>query len=151
MHVSAVGRAASAGCSRSGRPFRSAAVVRVRFPRPCQLRERLPFSARAITSGSITFHPTGDRSGPANRPATGVVDSNGQYRLSSFRAADGAVPGDYHVTIKSLASVPGIDAPDAAEVWAIPERYGGVKSSGLRATIPSDAQAPLTIDFSLTQ
>jgi hypothetical protein len=36
--------------------------------------------------------------------ATGRTDSQGRYKLTTFQAGDGAVPGDYQVTIMKMAA-----------------------------------------------
>ena len=92
--------------------------------------------------------------------AIGTTNSNGEYKLSTFRPSDGAVPGLYRVAVSKptaaelatdtppagqIASgdlpddyAPPVEAPTAQNSKAkseIPEKYSNDKTSGLRATV----------------
>ena len=87
----------------------------------------------------------------SGRPARGEFAPDGSYRLTSFESGDGAVPGEYRVTIKAVkVHFPGGSAPPtegaaaaadpvaAGRPWLerlIPQRYEGIETSGLTATV----------------
>lgn len=118
-------------------------------PDTVRVTGRVAYQGRPLSTGTISFQPAGETRGPANRPATGTLDGEGRYELSSFRSGDGAVPGEYRVVIVSLAEAPSIDDPDSAEVWAIPERYGNGATSGLTASVPADGSGAVELNFEL--
>lgn len=115
-----------------------------------------------VADATITFSPKG------NEPvAVGKTDSSGKYTLSSLqggRNGQGALSGDYYVTIKKMintapkpteeelrnASEKGIDLtmkyPSKME-YVIPSKYEDKKTSGLEATVKAGKNK---IDFDLT-
>jgi hypothetical protein len=125
------------GCSGNQRPTTIAVTGNVSF------------AGRPLASGAITFYPDEARQETTTRPALGVIDKDGRYSLSTFRAGDGVMPGSYRVSIESLSSERKIERPDARETWAIPERYGRTDTSGLVATVPADPRGVMVIDFLL--
>lgn len=75
------------------------------------------------------------------RPAVGVTDALGRFRLSTFRPGDGAVPGMHKVTLSSSHS--GVDvmyggrAPEAASPQSLPYpvKYTHLDQSDLTADV----------------
>jgi hypothetical protein len=111
---------------------------------------RVTYKGQPVTQGTVTFLPRTVTEGTAQRPATGVIQADGAYRLATVNPDDGAMPGDYQVVIVSITSGPSPETPDAAEVWAIPKHYGNPLQTDLQATIPNDSKGPLQFDFDLT-
>jgi len=103
-----------------------------------------------LAEGEVVFQPDVIAEGLPIRPATGTLQDDGTYRLSTFRPGDGAVSGKYHVLIHSYVSQPSFDDPFAPFIWRIPARYGDPLHSGLTATVPADSRA-LVLDFELTE
>jgi hypothetical protein len=122
-----------------------------RLPATRPVRGIVRFEGRPLVSGAISFYPVDERAGRTNRPAVGVISSDGSYRLSTFRTGDGAMPGRYLVAIESLSTERTIENPEAPEEWAIPRRYGTTGESGLAASVPSEGTGGVTIDFDLTR
>lgn len=82
-----------------------------------------------LPAGRITFHPK-----ETGKPeATGEI-SNGSFRLSTFGKDDGAVPGQYDVSITGVSYKTGKPVT-AAEV---PQKYQDPKSSGLSAEVKAE-------------
>jgi len=54
-----------------------------------------------LANANVIFH-----SPEVGRPAVARTDANGSFALSSFGEADGALPGEYTVTIVALAEMP---------------------------------------------
>jgi hypothetical protein len=82
------------------------------------------------------------------RTATGKLQPGGTFALSTFRTADGAVPGSYRVTIHSYASEPASSDDDqkpAEYQWRIPQRYGDPSRSDLTAKV--QAGPPMEFAF----
>jgi hypothetical protein len=94
------------------------------------LPERVPVSGRVVidgqplTSGTIRFKPT------QGRVATGVIQSDGSFTMSTFEDGDGVVPGTHAVTVSSK------DESDPNRVrYNVPMKYRDPHQSGLSETI----------------
>ncbi len=91
--------------------------------------------------------------------AVGVTDSQGRYELTSFVPGDGAVPGEYQVTVTKFSQLtpsPDVseddadydpDAPAMVPENLLPERYANPATSELTATV---TESPNMIDLELT-
>lgn len=124
-------------------------------------------SGKPVTSGVIWFYPE------KGRAATGQIGPDGRYTLGTFTTQDGALLGDHRVVIEArdvsqpevrrstLPNEPPADLPEAIKQewasaaasanaakikWLVPERYAGLATSPLRATVNP---GPNAIDFDL--
>lgn len=76
----------AAGCGSSDRP------------------ETVPVAGQVLVGGksiegaTVTFRPT-EKTG---RPAFGMTDAEGNFVLSTFDDGDGAIPGEYNITIEKV-------------------------------------------------
>ena len=120
-------------------------------PRTIGVSGRVTYQGKPVTSGTIIFHPLKPAEGSPSRPATGQLQSDGTYELSTFSPGDGAVPGEYGISITSLLSGPTPDNPQAAKVYAIPRKYTSPLTSGLTATVPAEGKEPLVMEFDLEE
>jgi len=132
------------GCSDSG--FESVSGV-------------VTYDGNPVADATVGFLP---KDGKVGRPAFGVTESDGTYELSTLKAGDGVVAGDYNVTItavdiiqsekaKKLAEEFGslaadMPQPKPKEKWRIPKTFSDTESSGLEFTVESGSN---TADWSL--
>ena len=117
----------------------------------------LKYKGSPVEGATVIFSPAA-----GGRPATGHTDAQGHYALSMFDENDGAVPGDYQVTVaKSEIARPtmtdterntyiqdhqGVPPPQAPSKSLLPEKYLSVSSSDLKATVkPGDNDIPLEL------
>jgi hypothetical protein len=134
---------------------------------PVPVSGTVTVDGQPVEGATVTFHPLDDdREG---RPATGLTDKTGTFRLTTG-TEDGARPGAYKVVvIKNVLAGPQRkipDFPDTPEgrsqrdrfVWkqfgddqvpyrnVLPDRYGDLKTTPLTCTIPGDGPVhfPLT-------
>ena len=92
-------------------------------------------------NAAVAFHPAQT----ANKPHRGIcavakTDANGAYRLSTFSSGDGALPGDYIVTVIWLDdSIPfdECDCDDPTKHDRLRGAYANPQKSPLRATVQS--------------
>jgi hypothetical protein len=63
--------------------------------------------------------------------ASGRIEPDGTYELTTFEPRDGAVPGIHRVAIKSL------ERPNGGTLQAIPSHYADPETSGLQFEIGS--------------
>lgn len=128
---------------------------------------RITLDGKPVTTGVVFFYPE------TGRPATGPIDTDGRYRLSTFTPTDGALPGSHRVVIESRAvptapprttrqagpPPPGTPADIAQEwtsgtlsaaatefEWFVPKRFAAESTTPLRAVVESGRNI---IDFTL--
>jgi hypothetical protein len=59
---------------------------------------------KPLTAGEVMFTPSGGPDGASGHIATGQIDSDGSYTLTTFNTGDGAVLGKHKVTVVSRSS-----------------------------------------------
>jgi len=118
-------------------------------PPTVKLHGKVSYQGQPVSQGTVTFQPTKPAEGYPFRPATGVLNTDGTYELSTFDKGDGAIPGEYQVMIVSLTSGPTPETPNAPEVWAVPKKYGNSVQSPLKVAVPAEQRGPLEMDFTL--
>jgi len=101
--------------------------------------------------------------------ASGVTDKDGAFKLTTFAPGDGAVPGEYYVTITKPAATaadpkasvsqddpsynPSNEAVSDADIQItapkslLPEKYGKPATSGLKETIGDTPKTDLKYDL----
>lgn len=97
---------------------------------------RVTYKGQPVPKANVSFTPVEG----ASRAATGLTDADGNYTLGTFAASDGAIPGNYRVSIIAR----GADRPPkAGETGSgmpgemmpgdpiIPTKYFAPDSSGL--------------------
>jgi hypothetical protein len=97
---------------------------------------RVPVSGKVLidgkplTFGAVRFTPV------EGRPATGELDADGLFSLSTFESGDGAVPGAHAVTVHPAEQLSG----DRVR-WHAPKKYESVTTSGISLVIdePTDS------------
>jgi hypothetical protein len=88
---------------------------------------------------SLTFEAEGDKTS-----AVGEVDRDGAFKLSTFGANDGAMPGKYRVAINPPNN-PDPDKPPTRS--KLPARYANLETSGLTAEVkPGQNNIELELD-----
>lgn len=74
-------------------------------PKTVAVTGTVKFDGKPLPDGTITFMSMGEK-GEFGRPATGVLNKEGKYKLSTFAPGDGALPGKYQVVVVSNSGVP---------------------------------------------
>lgn len=106
--------------------------------------QRLPVSGIVkidgvpVTKGFITFVPDNGRS------ASGDIDSQGRFTLSSYKPGDGVIQGTHNVEIIAREAV-----TETTARWHAPKKYTDHKTSGITVEIDeptSDVEINLTWD-----
>jgi len=80
---------------------------------------------KPLAEASVVFQPAA-----GGRPATGVTDADGRFKVGTFRPRDGALPGTHVVTV---ARSEGTSPSDMR--WISPKVYSLADQSGLSATV----------------
>lgn len=127
------------------------------FPKTYPVTGKVTVNGKSIEGAMVTFQK---EDGKEN--AIGTTDSKGEFSLSMFQPGDGAVPGQYRISVSKLppgvaaapttpppgqlgaAELPADYAPPqdnskggaaAAPKSEIPAKFSNDQTSGLRATI----------------
>jgi hypothetical protein len=86
--------------------------------------------------GRLYFTPTRVAEGYPKRPANGTFAADGSYRVMSWEADDGLVPGHYDISV----------VPADPSQSKIPAKYHQSSSSGLEVDVPVDQRS---IEFNI--
>ncbi len=112
-------------------------------------------NGKRVSQGEIMFYPSG-----GGRPAMGIIGPDGRYKLTSFKAGDGVVPGSHKVTITvQTSSLPkGVEEVNSVEeetsfswerervTWVIPEKYSVLHSTTLTAEVEKGKAMEINFD-----
>ena len=122
-----------------------------------KVKGNVTFDGKPLPNSVVKFFPTKE----GGREATGVTDGNGAFQLETFSHADGALPGDYKVTVVYQEPVADTETPtlqkgqsmktmwDATQKrmkeqqkkppkFVIPAKYSDQKGTPLQQKVPPD-------------
>ncbi|WP_442482210.1 hypothetical protein [Aeoliella sp. SH292] len=93
------------------------------------VKGKVTIDGKPVTTGQVYVYAEGQR------PATGKIQQDGTFQLSSFAFNDGAPTGTHLATV---SAVEGVD--DRTNRWHAPKKYASETSSELWVTIdgPTD-------------
>lgn len=104
------------------------------------VKGKVTIDGKPVTTGQVYVYAEGQR------PATGKIQTDGSFQLSSFAFNDGAPTGTHLATV---SAVEGVD--DRTNRWHAPKKYASETSSELWVTIDGpteDLKIELTWDGS---
>jgi hypothetical protein len=106
------------------------------------VRGTVTYLGKPVPNGTVNFMHA---SGPT---ASGAIQRDGSYTLTTFRSGDGAVPGSYTVVIVAIADMSGRLPEDRNPLPPpiVPDQYTSVATSPLRAEVKDQENI---IDFRL--
>jgi hypothetical protein len=137
---------------------------------PVPVSGKIMYQGKPVQDARVTFHWTG---GPGGRSATGKTDAQGAFQLTTVSTNDGAVPGEYLVTVQKIdPAVAQADTsydPETGEVGAdygrmmmeaasgrpkkasnstgVPPKYASAAESDIRRSIVAGQNNDFTIDL----
>jgi hypothetical protein len=97
-------------------------------PRPFPVNGTVLYNGKPVPKGTVLFTPVG--SGPT---ATGELNQDGTYRLTTYKPGDGALIGEYRVTVMAMDPVQG--DPPISPPPLIPDKYSSLALSDLKANV----------------
>jgi hypothetical protein len=105
---------------------------------------KVTYDGKPVPNGTVLFVPA------AGPPATGEIQPDGSYRMTTYANGDGAVLGKHQVCITALQDITGRGAEERTPLPPpiIPEKYMHRATSGLTADVQPGEN---TIDFALTK
>jgi hypothetical protein len=121
---------------------------------------KVTYKGQPVEGATVTFRPSGQ-----SPSAVAMTEADGTFKLQAFPNTEGAVAGDYTVTVvkqvaaetekvdsfaemeqRSKAGQPASGRPAFRSL--IPEKYGDPAKSGLKATVAADGENQF--EFALT-
>jgi hypothetical protein len=133
--------------------------------KPVKVTGKVNLNGKPVEGAEVTFLST-----TGGRSASGKTESDGSFKLTTLKTGDGAVPGDYKVTVTKVSSKSGGTTTDVAsgqygadygammEAAAtgnmskvmnndVPEKYGKAADSGLKATVMANETNEFEFDL----
>lgn len=92
---------------------------------------------KPLADAAVVFQPAA-----GGRPASGVTDANGRFKVGTFKPRDGALPGRHVVTVACAVETSPTDIR-----WISPKIYSSYDKSGLSANI-APGSTKFTFDLS---
>jgi hypothetical protein len=111
------------------------------------VRGAVSFEGTPTPGAEVQFSRYDKAAGRSRGFAQGRVEADGGFRLTSFKAFDGAEPGEYQVTV--TWRVPALNEDGKPGPNRLPARYADRSQSGLTATVT--AEGPNVFRFALTK
>lgn len=84
--------------------------------KPVPVKGKVSYKGKPLTGGTIRFEPE-----DGGREASGNIEPDGSFTLSTFQADDGAVAGSHKVAVE----------PPSGQTKSIPAKYRSAGSSGI--------------------
>ncbi len=109
---------------------------------------------KPVEGATVMLH-----SNMGGKGATGVTNSSGAFKLGTYGADDGALPGEYKVSVRKLEAAPTTKQPGPDEPGydpnpkpfvpkhLLPEKYADFTKSGLTATVGKEAVTDLKFEL----
>jgi hypothetical protein len=113
-------------------------------PEMASISGKVTYGGKPVPKGTITFIP----SSPGGRNAVGVIGPDGSYTLQTEKPGDGALLGDYIVTVSAHdeAVLDYIPAKPVEPKLLAPAKYENPKTTDLKATVKRGA-SPVNFDL----
>ena len=101
------------------------------------------YQGKPVEGAHVAFRGSGDQT-----PAVGTTDAEGKFTLSTFDQEDGAIPGEYAVTVSKIVTVGGTGGDTSMEAMAaksdknapqsrneLPQQYADPAQTPLKASV----------------
>jgi hypothetical protein len=121
-----------AGCSRDPN-----------MPKLGRVHGKVTYKGKPVESGTVTFNPVPGKGGETGQNATGQIESDGTYVMTTFSTGDGAIVGQHVVAVvvreKGSENL-GKPKPDGTIDYRMPKivtpsKYASVETSPLLCTV----------------
>lgn len=119
-------------------------------PKPAPAGGTVQYKGAPVEGATVVFVPQGHK-----QAATAQTDGSGKFQLQTYEPGDGAVPGEYKVTVRKVeATAPPeteetnpSDATPPQHRSLIPERYSNVQQTDLTASVKEGAENSFTFEL----
>lgn len=108
---------------------------------------KVTYKGKAVEGGHVVFTPAAGKGGATGQAATGEIESDGTYDLTTFNTGDGAILGQHIVTVTITEKGYVMPRPKADGTIdyklpknEAPKRYATADKSPLRCTVVEGKQ-----------
>jgi hypothetical protein len=131
--VMAAALAVLTGCSRSDARY--------------AVHGRVLSGAKPIAEAMVVFHPQFETP-PGQPKPLGITDAEGKFQLTTLQANDGALPGDYRITVELREEHPSGEEITRDGRNLLPARYAKPETTPFQTTVTrgSDVLPPLVVE-----
>jgi hypothetical protein len=113
------------------------------MPKLGKVHGKVTYKGQPVTSGHITFTPILGKGGETGQTATGEINSDGTYVMTTFNTGDGAILGQHTATVVVRDKMnEDLTKPDATgriryelAKPVTPPKYASVETSPLKYTV----------------
>ena len=121
-----------AGCSRDPN-----------MPKLGRVHGKVTYKGKPVASGTVTFNPIPGKGGETGQNATGQIEPDGSYVMTTFNTGDGAILGEHVVAVvvrEKGSENQGKPKADGTIDYTMPKiitpsKYASVDTSPLRCTV----------------
>jgi hypothetical protein len=110
------------------------------MPKLGKVRGKVSYQGKPLDGGRIVFTPVAGKGGDTGQSATGVIERDGTYEMTTFSTGDGAILGQHVVTVVvQKGEMPKPDAYSQIKYELpknlAPSKYASPDKSPLRCTV----------------
>src|SRR5262249_33291218 len=124
------------------------------MPKLGKVHGKVTYKGKPVDSGTVTFNPILGKGGETGQNATGEIESDGSYEMTTFSTGDGAILGQHIVAVvvrekgSENLGKPKADGTIDYRMPKIvtPSKYASVETSPLRCTV-REGDNPFDIDL----
>jgi hypothetical protein len=118
------------------------------MPKLGKVHGKVTYKGQPVTSGHITFTPVLGKGGETGQTATGEINTDGTYEMTTFNTGDGAILGQHTVTVVVRGKEnEALTKPDAnghiryeLAKAVTPSKYASAETSPLKCTVHEGTQ-----------
>jgi hypothetical protein len=113
------------------------------MPKLGKVHGKVTYKGKPVDSGTVTFNPIQGKGGETGQNATGQIESDGSYVMTTFNTGDGAILGQHVVAVvvrEKGSENQGKPRADSTIDYSMPKivtppKYASVETSPLRCTV----------------
>ena len=110
------------------------------MPKLGKVNGTVTYQGKPLDAGRVVFTPAAGKGGESGQGATGEINSNGTYEMTTFNTGDGAILGQHVVTVVvQKGEMPKPDAHSQIKYELpknlAPSKYATADKSPLRCTV----------------
>jgi hypothetical protein len=131
---------------------------------PVRVNGTVTLDGKPVDGAGVTFYPAKE----GGRQASGITGSDGTFQLTTFKPNDGALAGEYKVTVQYSDPLSETDVPKVEQgksmkdvweaamkaqkskskkppKWVIPTKYSDPNKTELKQKVPTDGSVTLSL------
>ncbi len=120
-------------------------------PQPVPASGKITYNGSPLPNAMISL----SQSTPGAPGAVGRSDKEGNFKLTAGQSGEGAIPGEYQISVSAFEETKTESKPDApydptakapAPKSLVPQKFANPSTSGLKVTIPENGDTQIHIE-----